>query len=50
MKNNFNKNPNEENRRLYKKPRNYCVSLLEKENMYYNNLDLKIFDDSKSFW
>ena len=51
LKNNFNKNPTEENKRLYKKQRNFCVSLLEKEKKkYYNNLDLKIFDDNKTFW
>ena len=30
---------------------NFCVSLLRKEKKkYYNNLDLKIFDDNKRFW
>ena len=42
LKNNFNKNPTEENRSLYKKQRNMCVNLLRKEKRnYYNNLDLK---------
>ena len=51
LNNNYNKHPNEENRRLYKKQRNFCVSLLEKEGKkYYNNLHLKIFDDNKTFW
>ena len=51
LKNNFNKYPSDENNRLYKKQRNYCVNLLTKEKKkYYNNLDLKIFDDNKTFW
>ena len=51
FKNNFNKNPTEENRNLYKKQRNLCVNLLrnEKRNCY-NNLDLKVFEDNKQFW
>ena len=31
LKNNFNKNPEEENKRLYKKQRNFCVALLKRE-------------------
>ena len=51
LRNNFNKNPTDENWGLFKKQRNYCVSLLKKEKKnYYNNLDLKIFEDSKKFW
>ena len=51
LKNNYNKNPTETNNLLYKKQRNFCVNLLKKEKRkYYNNLDLKIFDDSKKFW
>ena len=51
LKNKFNKIPTEDNKRLYKKQRNFCVSLLKKEKRnYYNNLDLKIFDDNKTFW
>ena len=51
FKNKYNKNANEENGRLYKKQRNFCVSLLRKEKKnYYNNLDLKIIDDNKKFW
>ena len=50
-KNRFNKIPTEDNKRLYKRQRNFCVSLLKKEKRnYYNNLDLKIFDDNKTFW
>ena len=51
LKNNFNKNPTEENEKLYKKQRNFCVSLLKREKKnYYNNIDLKIFEDNKKFW
>ena len=35
LKNNFNKNPNEDTRKLYKKQRNFCVSLLKKEKKNY---------------
>ena len=51
LKNNFNKNPAEGNKSLYNKQRNFCVSLLKKEKRkYYNNLDVKIFDNNKTFW
>ena len=51
LKNNFNKKPTDENKRLYNKQRNFCVALLKKEKRnYYNNLDLRIFKDNKKFW
>ena len=51
LKNNFNKNHTDANKKLYNKQRNLCVSLLKKENKkYYNNLDLNIFDDNKKCW
>ena len=50
LKNVFNKYPTEENNKLDKKQRNYCVHLLTKEKKKYNNVDLKIFDDNKTFW
>ena len=51
LKNKFNKNPTEVNRNLYKKQRNFCVSLLKREKRkYYNNLDVKIFEDNKTCW
>ena len=51
LKNTFNKHPTEANQKLYKTQRNFCVNLLKKEKRkYYNNLDLKIFDDNKTFW
>ena len=51
LKNNFNKNPTEENRRLYRKQRNLCINLLKKEEWnYYNNLEIKVFEDNEKFW
>ena len=51
LKNRYNKNPNEINKRLYKTQRNFCVNLLRKEKReYYNNLDIKIFEDNRKFW
>ena len=51
LRNKFYKNPTDENEKLYKKHRNYCVGLLKKEKRnYYNNLDLTVFEDSRKFW
>ena len=51
LKNKFNKNPTEQNKIAYNQQRNYCVFILKKEKRkYYNNLDLKIFKDNKTFW
>ena len=51
LKNRYHKFPTEKNKTLYKKHRNFCVSLLKKEKInYYNNLDLKVFEDNKMFW
>ena len=51
LKNKLNKNPTEENRNLYRKQRNVCVNLLRKEkNIYFNNLDLNVFEDNRKFW
>ena len=37
--------------RLYIRNKNYCVNLLCKEKRkYYNNLDLRMFEDNKTFW
>ena len=50
LKNKFNKIRTEDNKRLYKKQRNFSASLLKKEKRnYYNNFDLKVFDDNKTF-
>ena len=51
LKNQFNKNPTEENKRIYNKQRNYCVNLLNKEKRkYYNDLDPVILEDNRKFW
>ena len=51
LKNRFNKDPTDINRRLYKKQRNHCVNLLKKEKKkYYNNLNMNIFEDNQKFW
>ena len=51
LRNNYIKNPSTENESLYKKQRNYCVKLLKAEKKkYYNNLDLNVFTDNKTFW
>ena len=51
LKTKYNKSPTEENRRLYNKQGNYCTNLTKKvKRDYYNNLDLNIFKDNKTFW
>ena len=51
LKNLSNKYPTDLNKTNYKRQRNYCVSLLAREKKkYYNNLDLKVFNDNKKFW
>ena len=51
LKNRFNKDPTDINRRFYKKQRNHCVNLLKKEKKkYYNNLNMNIFEDNQKFW
>ena len=51
LKNKYNKCPSEQNKISYNLQRNYCVSLLKKEERkYYNNLNPKIFKDNKTFW
>ena len=51
LKNIYNKTPTEENYLLYKKQRNYCTNLLKRvKKDYYNNLNLNIFKDNKTFW
>ena len=50
LKNKYNNYPTEQNKRNCNQQRNFCVSLLKKEKRkYYNNLDLKIFKDNKTF-
>ena len=51
LKNQFNKNPTEENKRIYHKQRNYCVNLLNQEKRkYYNDLDPGFLEDNRKFW
>ena len=51
LRNKYLKNNNEENRKLYAKQRNYCVSLLRKtKKAYYENLDERKVSDNKLFW
>ena len=51
LRNKFLSNPNDNNKRIYNKHRNYCVNLLRKEKKkYYNNIDLKLLTDNKLFW
>ena len=51
LKNKFSKNPNEVNKSIYNKQRNYCVNLLRKvKKNYYANLNLKCITDNKKFW
>ena len=51
LKNRFLANRNEENRKAFKKQRNYCVGLFRKEKKkFYNNLDIKNITDNRLFW
>ena len=51
LRNKYLRNRNEDNRALYIKQRNYCVSLLRKSKKnYYENLDEKNLMDNKLFW
>ena len=51
LRNKYLKNNNEENRRLYAKQRDYCLSLLRKtRKAYYENLDERKCSDKKLFW
>ena len=49
--NNYLKNITDASRMLYKKQKNYCVSLLRKRKTnYYANLDEKNVSNNKLFW
>ena len=51
LRNNFIKNPNDENKAKYTKYRNYCTGLFRKEKkLFYNNLDVKTVTDNRKFW
>ena len=51
FRNNFPRNRTEENKILYNRQRNCCVSLLrESKRGYYENLNIKNVTDNKLFW
>ena len=51
FRNKFLKNPNEQNKLLYNKQRNYCVSLFGKEKKeYFAILNEKDITDNRKFW
>ena len=51
LRNNYLKNKTDANRKLYRKQRNYCVSLLRKcKYNYYASLEEKKKSDNKLFW
>ena len=49
-RNKYLQNRNEENRAIYVKQRNYCVSLLQKSKKKYENLNERNLMDNKLFW
>ena len=50
LKNKYNKKRNYENWSLYKKQRNYCLSLLRKtKKAYFKKLNIKEIGDNKTF-
>ena len=51
IRNRFLKNRSDENRRLFQKQRNKCVSLLRKaKKEYFSSLNINKVVDNKSFW
>ena len=51
LRNKFLKLKTDESRELYKKQRNYCVSLLrETKKRFYENLNPNLITDNKKFW
>ena len=51
LKNKKQKYPTQRNEDLYRKQRNYCVSLLRKEKKnHYNNIKLSVMKDQKNFY
>ena len=51
LRNTFLKHRTNENKTNYKKQRNFCVTLLKKEEKnYFENLDTKNIGDNKTFW
>ena len=51
LRNKFLKNPSEENKLLYNKQRNFCVSLLRKEKKeHFAKINEKDISDNRKFW
>ena len=51
LRNKFLRDPNDVNKVNYTKYRNYCTGLFRKEKKsYYNNLNMKLLNDNKTFW
>ena len=51
LRNKFTKNPSAENKSLYNKQRNFCVSLLRKEKReYFAKINEKDITDNRKFW
>ena len=51
LRNKYLKTKTIESRNMYKKQRNYCVTLLRKAKYnYYENLNIKVITDNKRFW
>ena len=51
LPNNFLRNRTEENKILYNRQRNHCVSLLQKSKRgYYKNLNIKKIADNQLIW
>ncbi len=51
LRNRFNKNRTDDNKKAFKKQRNLCVKLLrEAKRDYYANIDLKSLNDNRKFW
>ena len=51
FRNKFLKNPNDQNKLLYNKQRNYCVSLLRKKKKeYFARLNEKGITNNRKFW
>ena len=51
LKKKFNNNESEENSKIYKQQRNYCVKLSRKTKMeYFQNMDVNKVNDNKKFW
>ena len=51
LRNKFLKNPSEENKLIYNKQRNFCISLLRKEKKeYFAKINEKDISDNRKFW